>query len=41
MKKKREYNYDITYEFNKSSDAIDFKKVLERLFKKFLMEYDY
>lgn len=41
MKKKREYNYDIKYEFNTSEDAIDFKKVLERLFKKFLIEYDY
>ena len=41
MKKKREYNYDIKYEFCNNEDAIDFKKVLERLFKKFLIEYEY
>ncbi len=41
MKKKKEYNYDIKYEFNHSNEAIDFKKVLERLFKKFLSKYDY
>ena len=40
MRKKREYNYDIEYIYNKDKDALDLKKILDRLFKKFLMEYE-
>ena len=35
----RKRNYDITYEFCNTKDALDFKQVLERLFKKFLINY--
>lgn len=37
---KKRYKYDIEYVYAKGINATDFKKVLERLFKKFLIEYD-
>ena len=39
MRKKKVYNYDIEYIYNENKDALDLKKILVRLFKKFLMEY--
>lgn len=39
MRKKKVYNYDIEYIYNKNENALDLKKILVRLFKKFLMEY--
>jgi len=40
MYKRKERNYKINYIFSKKDDALDFKKVLERLFIKFLMNYE-
>ena len=39
MRKKKIYNYDIEYIYNENKDALDLKKILVWLFKKFLMEY--
>ena len=36
--KKREYNYKFNYVFSDRNE-VDFKKVVERLFKKFLINY--
>lgn len=36
--KKKEYNYKFNYIFS-DKNKIDFKKSIERLFKKFLIDY--
>lgn len=38
MKKNKKYN--IEYMYLKEKTALDFKKIIERLFKKYLIEYD-
>lgn len=37
--KKREYKYKFNYVFSENNE-VDFEKTVERLFKKFLIDYD-
>ncbi len=40
MKKRKKHNYKINYVFCKNKDGLDFIKIIERLFIKFLIEYE-